>query len=251
MSMPRAAHDGLLRSALICILAAALLLGAVAVLCTILFGLGASYVPKVLGVYAAGAALTLCGLSGYHPFGSFGAANQVTLARGALVALLAGLIGEQADFALAALATSMATANAVLDGVDGWLARRTQLASAFGARFDMETDALLILVLAVLDWQFGKAGAWVLSSGVLRYAFIAAGAALPVLRQPLPTSRRRKVVAVVQVIALILVLAPFVPIGLSVPVAAVALALLAFSFAVDVVWLLQSAARTGVDALTE
>ena len=35
-----------------------------------------------------------------------------------------------------------------LDGLDGWAARRQGLVSAFGARFDMEVDALLILALA-------------------------------------------------------------------------------------------------------
>ena len=34
--------------------------------------------------------------------------------------------------------------------------------SSFGARFDMETDAAFILILSVLVWQHGKAGAWVL-----------------------------------------------------------------------------------------
>ena len=43
-----------------------------------------------------------------------------------------------------------------LDGVDGWLARRSGIASAFGARFDMEIDALLILVLAVLAWRSAR-----------------------------------------------------------------------------------------------
>jgi multidrug efflux pump subunit AcrA (membrane-fusion protein) len=38
----------------------------------------------------------------------------------------------------------------MLDGVDGWLARRHEIASRFGARFDMEVDALLILALSVL-----------------------------------------------------------------------------------------------------
>jgi phosphatidylglycerophosphate synthase len=37
-----------------------------------------------------------------------------------------------------------------LDGLDGWLARRFGLASAYGARFDMEVDGFLILVLALL-----------------------------------------------------------------------------------------------------
>jgi phosphatidylglycerophosphate synthase len=134
--------------------------------------------------------------------------------------------------------TAVATGAAVLDGVDGWLARRTSLSSAFGARFDMETDALLIMVLAVLAWQFGKAGVWVLGSGLLRYLFLAAGRALPVLRHPLPPSRRRKVIAVVQIVALIVTVAPFVPVALSVLVAAVVLGLLTLSFLVDVLWLL-------------
>ncbi|HTB67304.1 MAG TPA: CDP-alcohol phosphatidyltransferase family protein [Steroidobacteraceae bacterium] len=237
MSMARAAPHGLLRSALICILAAALLIGAVAEFCTNQLGLGAAYVPKVLTVFIVGAALVLFGLPKHHPFGAFGAANQVTLVRGALVALLAGLIREPAEGALPALVTAVATGTAVLDGVDGWLARRSGLASAFGARFDMETDALLILVLAVLAWQFGKAGSWVWGSGLLRYAFVAAGTLVPALRQPLPPSQRRKIVAVAQVVALIVTVAPFVPAAVSAPLAAVALGALALSFLVDIVWL--------------
>jgi phosphatidylglycerophosphate synthase len=237
MSMARAAPHGLLRSALICILAAALLIGAVAELCTNRLGLGAAYLPKALTVYTVGAALVLFGLPRHHPFGAFGAANQVTLVRGALIALLAGLIGEPTDGDLAVLVTAVATGSAVLDGVDGWLARRTDLTSAFGARFDMETDALLIMVLAVLAWQFGKAGIWVLGSGLLRYAFIAAGTVVPALRRPLPPSPRRKIVAVAQVVALIVAVAPFVPAAVSAPLAAVALGALTLSFLVDVVWL--------------
>ena len=44
-----------------------------------------------------------------------------------------------------------------------------------GSRFDMETDAALILVLAIFVWRNGKAGPWVLLSGLLRYIFVAAG----------------------------------------------------------------------------
>lgn len=251
MSMARAAPHGLLRSALLCILAAALLIGAVAELCTNRLGLGAAYLPKALSVYTVGAVLVLIGLPKHHPFRAFGAANQVTLFRGALVALLAGLIGEGADDALAGPVTAVASGIAVLDGLDGWLARRMSLASAFGARFDMETDALLIMVLAVLTWQFGKAGVWVLGSGLMRYAFVAAGTALPALRRPLPPSQRRKVLAVAQVVALIASIAPFVPTAVSALLAAVALGALTFSFGVDVAWLLQNAARSRTTALPE
>ena len=94
----------------------------------------------------------------------FGAANTVTLVRGAMLAPLAGLLGESPAAPAAWFAIAVAVAALFLDGMDGKLARRDG-ATAFGARFDMETDALSILVLAVLCWQFGKAGAWILAAG--------------------------------------------------------------------------------------
>jgi phosphatidylglycerophosphate synthase len=248
MLMARPAHRGLLRSALIYILTAALLIGAIAEAATNLLDLSGAYLPKVMIAVIAGAALVLVGLPKHHPFGSFGAANQVTAARGALVALLIGLIGERTDTGVPTLATVVATAVAVLDGVDGWLARRSHMTSSFGARFDMETDALLIMVLAALAWQFGKAGIWVLFSGLLRYAFVAAGIAVPWLRYPLPPSQRRKAVAVVQVIALILVIAPFVPAAAATAIAAVGLCALTLSFLKDIVWLFQNAAQSRTTA---
>lgn len=209
------------------------------------FGLEAAYLAKALGLFVAGAALVMIGLPKHHPFAAFGAANQVTVTRGALVALLAGLIGEQAVAGLATMVTVAAVIIAVLDGVDGWLARHRHIASDFGARFDMETDALFIMVLAALAWQFDKAGAWVLLSGLLRYVFIGAGRVLPWLRRPLPASTRRKSIAVVQVVALILTLAPFVPARATPAIAAIGLCALTLSFLVDVVWLLQNASRSG------
>src|SRR6185503_8589303 len=112
------------------------------------------------------------------------------------------------------------------DGLDGWLARRTRMTSAFGARFDMEIDALLILVLATLTWQFGKAGAWVFFSGLLRYIFVAAGWLWSWMQRPLPPSRRRQAICVVQIVGLIVAVAPFVRVPISTMAAAASLAAL-------------------------
>jgi phosphatidylglycerophosphate synthase len=236
-------HYGLLRNSLACILPAGLAVGVIAQLCAIDLGLDTAYLAKAVAVFAAGAAVVLIGLPRHHPFASFGAANQVTLARGVLVALLAGLIGERSDTGAADLAVALATTVAVLDGVDGWLARRTRMASTFGARFDMEMDAALIMVLAVLAWFFGKAGVWVLACGLLRYAFVGASVLLPWLRNPLPPSERRRAIAVVQMVALIVALAPVAPVALSAPVAAIGLAALSLSFLLDIVWLFQNASQ--------
>lgn len=245
MLMVQAPDRHLVRSAVLSILPPLLLAVLLAWWGTRALGLGNWYVVKALVVLAAGATLVLRGLPDHHPFRSLGAANRVTVARGVLVALLAALAGERDSSLLAGIALAIGTIAAALDGLDGWLARKSNMVSRFGARFDMETDALLILVLAVLTWQFDKAGAWVLFIGLLRYAFVVAGRMVEWLRAPLFPSLRRKAIAVVQMVALLFALAPFVPRAVSAPIAAAALATLVFSFLVDVAWLRRQATRVG------
>jgi phosphatidylglycerophosphate synthase len=173
----------------------------------------------------------------HHPFGRFGPANHVTLLRLILVAAVGALIGERPAVRAAWSAVGVTVVVAVLDGVDGWLARRSRVSSAFGARFDMETDALLILVLSVLVWQHGKAGPWVLACGAMRYAFVAAGWWLPWMAGPLRSTVRGKTVAIAQLVGLGVALSPLVSQPHSAIVATVTLAALTWSFAVDVAWL--------------
>jgi len=158
----------------------------------------------------------------------------VTLVRGGLLAVLAGLAGEGPAVAIAWMAVVMGTTIAVLDGADGFLARRTRLASAFGARFDMELDAVLMLVLSILVWRHGKAGAWVLLGGLLRYLFVLAGWLMAWMRAPLSPTMRGKAVAVVHIIGVLVALGPIIPWPLSASAAALTSGLLVWSFAVDV-----------------
>lgn len=207
--------------------------------------LGPAYVALVLGIALAGALAVHRYLPGRHPHARFGAANAVTLGRAAATALVAALVVEPGTVAAAAFAVVTGTAIVVLDGVDGHLARRDGLASEFGARFDMETDSLLVLALAVLAWRWDRAGAWVVLSGAARYLFVAAGAAVPWLRRPLLPSRRRQAVCVVQIVVLLAVVAPVLPASVTGPLALAGLAVLAYSFGVDVAWLARSARRPG------
>lgn len=184
-----------------------------------------------------GAVLLLVLIARHLRTAAFGAANAVTLARGVLTLLLLSLLGAPVSVSLAWVVVAIATVAVALDGVDGRLARSRGEASAFGARFDMETDALLILVLAVLVWHLGKAGPWVVLAGLLRYLFVAASYALPWLGAALPPSRRRQAVCVVQIVSLIGALAPVVPPAASALLALAGLALLVWSFAIDVAWL--------------
>lgn len=168
-----------------------------------------------------------------------GLANRVTFLRAALVmpvaamALLPGHLDAGATYWLLGLA-AIALA---LDGLDGAVARRTGRVTTFGARFDMELDALLILVLALLVWQTGQAGIWVLLIGLMRYLFVAAGWRWTWLQGELLPSRRRQTICVVQSIALLMALAPVVVPELASAIALGALLLLSYSFIVDVLWL--------------
>lgn len=165
-----------------------------------------------------------------------GLANLVTGVR-AVLALSLWVLWTAHPWASVAIATT----GALLDAVDGPLARRRGEVSRLGARFDMETDAFLIVTLSVIGWQMGKAGAWVLLSGAMRYLFVGASWLWPWLAADLPESYRRKAVCVVQIVTLIVALAPLVPAPWSDGVAGIGLGLLAWSFAVDVAWLARRA----------
>jgi phosphatidylglycerophosphate synthase len=165
---------------------------------------------------------------------SLGPADRVTLTRltlvGGVTAIAADRFGESAPPVMVVLA-SVAL---ILDGVDGRVARRTGTASEFGARFDIEADSFLVLVLSV--FVAPSLGVWVLAIGIMRYAYVAASWVLPWLRTPLRPLYVRKVVAVIQAVALIVASADLLPWAVEVAVVALALALLVCSFGESVWW---------------
>jgi phosphatidylglycerophosphate synthase len=167
---------------------------------------------------------------------SFGPADWVTLTRAVLVGGVTALTADSffRPAPVGALVGMGAVALA-LDAVDGIVARSTGTASSLGARFDMEVDAFLLLVLSA--YLARTAGIWVLAIGAMRYAFVAAGWALPWMREQLPARFWRKVVAATQGIVLVIVASGVLPAGLATAALVVALALLVESFARDVAWL--------------
>src|SRR5690606_7238398 len=228
---------------------------------------GAAAQPVLLGLVCAAAGLgvvgwlaglgyaaALCALlaaavhrSGAHPLTP---ADKVTLARAVLVGGVAALVADRAldgtagtDGPAAVAIALLATVGLVLDGVDGRVARRTGTSSPRGARFDMEVDAFLILVLSVHAALF--LGPWVPAIGAMRYAFAAAVRVLPRLRGELPPSPARKAVAVLQAGALIAVAPDLLPRPAAAAVAGLALALLAWSFGRDVRRLWRTGAPGG------
>ncbi|MCW4153045.1 CDP-alcohol phosphatidyltransferase family protein [Halomonas sp. 18H] len=207
--------------------------------------------PQVLGAAVlAQLALSVLILSAWRgELPNFGWANRVTLLRAAMITALAGIaltpLFRQAGWEGTLWPLSLLALLALLlDGVDGWVARRTRSLTRFGARFDMELDAFLMLLLCVALITHDKAGPWVLALGGMRYAFVAAGARWAWLRAPLPESLRRKTICVIQVGALIIACTPFTPPALATPMLAIALILLSGSFLRDILWLYHQARGT-------
>ena len=111
----------------------------------------------------------------WTPDGNLGVANLVTTLRLSMtLALLVGH-GRFADTIVALTALSIL----VLDGVDGYLARRYDAASEFGARYDVEADSLFVIALSVILLARGVTGPWVLVAGLWRYFYILAGLIVP------------------------------------------------------------------------
>jgi len=209
--------------------------------------LAVSPIAGLWGVPAAVALALYTGIAGIVHYTAqradlrrFGAANAVTLLRAAMVAFLTALalLPTPLPGEIRSAAIVLGVAGLVLDGVDGWLARRGGTTSRFGARFDMETDALSVLVFTFLLLRAGQAGAWVLAIGLARYIFVGVGWLWPPLARELPSSLRRKTICVVVVAGLLVALAPFVEAVWAGMICAAALVLLLSSFAMDCVWLL-------------
>jgi phosphatidylglycerophosphate synthase len=229
-------------------LLAALIPGATAISFVLAEGDGATLpvaaAMLTLSVGLVGGWFVRLGLSAAHyPHDRLGLCNIVTLTRGAGITVLAGLTLApqtlQGPNALGWALVALAAGVLALDLVDGWAARRSGLKSDFGARFDVETDVLFAIVLAVLAWQAGKVGVWFLLLGVLRPAFLLVLTIWPRLRQPLPEAMWRKTVAAAQMTAQVALMAPILAPPLSPALGAAILAGVALSFAVDLQWLIR------------
>jgi phosphatidylglycerophosphate synthase len=167
---------------------------------------------------------------------TLGQADRVTLVRATLVGAVTALtVDSFTQPAPVAVLVGIAIVALVLDAVDGKVARRTGTATAFGARFDMEVDAFLILVLSA--YTAGLVGGWVLAIGAMRYAYVAAAWILPWLRGSLPRRYWWKAVAATQGIVLVVAAADVLPRPLTAAAVAASLALLIASFGNCIWWL--------------
>ncbi len=133
--------------------------------------------PSLLAVYSGVslAGLLFLGRRAWSPTGHFGSANVVTTLRlGGVLGLLltAGALPLPGTGILGLLIL-------VLDGLDGWLARRDGLEGPFGALYDVEVDSVLVTALPLALHHAGlipRALVWV---GAWHYLYVLAPLVVP------------------------------------------------------------------------
>jgi phosphatidylglycerophosphate synthase len=227
MTKTRANHAGPATGLIAQVLLLAVLVGTA--------GLGAAGWSVGIACAVTMAALLARGLA-RDPGERLGPASWVTLARATLAVGVAALAADSFTHGTpVALLVTLAAVALALDAVDGWVARRTGMETALGARFDGEVDAFLILALSV--YVAPACGAWVLAIGVARYLFLAGEWLLPWMRAPLPPRRWRKVVAATQGVVLTVAAAGVLPLALTQALLVAALALLTASMGQCTWWL--------------
>lgn len=157
----------------------------------------------------------------------FGLANTLTLVRGALYAIVAGFVIVPAGTDLAWLPALCYGIGAILDKLDGTVARTVGQETTLGRRLDTAFDTFGFVAAPLVAVLWGLLPMWYLSISAARYVFIA-GVRLRRLRglavYDRPDSNLGKYLAGVQMAFITLALAPPAPTDLVWVVAPIALA---------------------------
>ncbi|MFK7801752.1 MAG: CDP-alcohol phosphatidyltransferase family protein [Anaerolineae bacterium] len=116
----------------------------------------------------------------------------------------------------------------ITDYFDGYLSRKLNKASLFGAQFDQESDAFYIGVYSLLLYVTGYAGVWIVTLGILRYLYVIA---LFLLNQQHKKEARIRGARIVAVMVMIALLVPYIlPPLLYLPYLILCTACLLYSF---------------------
>lgn len=160
-------------------------------------------------------------------------ADHVTTVRLGLIVIFCALALPGSGFSWPAV--TIAAVALALDGVDGFVARRTGSTDA-GAFYDEAVDALFILLLGlglVPVW-----GWWAALPGALYYIFHGIAFFRPAWQRPLPASKLRNIVAASQGVLLLTAGTPLAQTNWWLGPGAIGLAVIAlgWSFGRDIRW---------------
>ncbi|MBB1510115.1 CDP-alcohol phosphatidyltransferase family protein [Tessaracoccus sp. MC1756] len=161
-------------------------------------------------------------------------ADRITLGRAVLggvcaVLVVLGYLGHLPGRSWALFLVALPTA--LLDAVDGAVARRTNTVTERGARWDVAVDSAVLLILSLALVPLAP---WILLMGAARYLFLLGGRFRPQWLLPLPFRQSRRLIGGLQALVTVTALAPVVPITVVQWSTGLSVALVAYSFARDI-----------------
>lgn len=170
---------------------------------------------------------------------AIGYANAVTVLRLVLLVVLGYCFFTISN----ALAFAVALLIITLDGIDGFVARRFNETSDFGAYLDMETDTFFVAIFCTVYYLNGTLEWWIVPVGFMRSLYVGGILVFRLQDQREESTRFAKTIAVLLFVAL---LTPLVlPKVLYHPIAVVASILVAYSFLFSFWELILSTERGG------
>lgn len=92
----------------------------------------------------------------------------------------------------------------MLDGLDGYLARKLNHLTRFGALFDLETDSLFMTLTGMILYQRHITGAWLLPAAYMRYFYVLLIAVLKLNRVREKRTRFGPFIAFIMFVSIIL-----------------------------------------------
>ena len=187
----------------------------------------------VVGIAWAGQLLYVVRSLGPTAFGGpvltdiLGLANLITLVRGLLYAVVVGFAFVPPGTTLVWVPALCYGTGAVLDRIDGLVARTVGEETALGRRLDMAFDTFGFVAAPLVAVLWGLLPVWYLSLSAARYVFVLGLSWRRVNGRPvydLPDSNLGKYLAGVQMVFVTIALAPPAPTGLVRALAPVVLA---------------------------
>lgn len=156
-------------------------------------------------------------LNGRPLSGLLGAANALTLVRGALYAVVAGFVVVPPETPLVWVPALAYGTGVTLDKLDGLVARTVGEVTVLGKRLDMAFDTFGFVVAPVVAVLWGQLPVWYLSLSAARYVYRGGLTWRQFRGRPLfepPDSDIGKYLAGVQMVFLTAALAPAIPTSL-------------------------------------
>ena len=134
----------------------------------------------------------------------------------------------------------LSTVSLVMDGLDGFIARKYNLVSKFGEIIDQESDNFLMLVISISLYLNKDVGLYVFLIPLYRYTFLVSMKKYDWLQRTLPSSQFRKIACVLTIALMIMSQDVYFNYENTLFLVILSLFIITFSFSKDIIWLYRN-----------